>query len=90
MCRSAVSQYGTVRYGTVHYSTVPYRVVQYGKDVRYSTGTTSYGTLMYGTIPYGSVPKQYGTVKGDTWITKGNVIPRLIRSFELSKNLQED
>ena len=37
---------------------------------------------------FGNCTVWYG--KCDAWITKGNVITRLIRSFELSKNLQED
>ena len=44
---------------------------------------------MYGTIPYGSVTEKYGTVKGDTWITKSSVITKLIRTFYLSKNYRK-
>ena len=57
------------------YNTVPYRY-----DI------VRYAEVRYDTVPYGSVTLQYGKVKGDTWITKGNVVTKLIRSFELSKN----
>ena len=53
--------------------------------VRYSAGTVRYrmvhcGTVLYRTVLYDTVPS------GDVWITKSNVITKLIRSFELSKN----
>ena len=73
-------QYGTVRYRTPWYSIVMYSTIHHGTvPVQYST--ISYGTLWYTTIPYGTCMVRY-----DIWITKGNVITMLIRSFELSKN----
>jgi hypothetical protein len=50
---------------------LPYHMVSYSK-IQYSTGTVLYGTC---------------TVRqGDVWITIGDVITNLIRSFELSKD----
>ena len=39
--------------------------------------------MYYGTMP---IHMYHYMVRYDIWITKGNVITKLIRSFELSKN----
>ena len=64
---------------------VPYSKVQYS-TLRYGTSTVQYSIVRYVVVQYDTVRYLYGTVRYDIWITKGNVITKLIRSFELSKN----
>ena len=46
-----------------------------------------YGIVWCIVVRYNTIRYLYGTVRqGDIWITKDNVITKLIRSFELSKN----
>ncbi len=52
------------------------------------SGTLQYGIVWYDVVRYDTVRYMYGTVS-DIWITKGNLITKLIRSFELSKNCRK-